>query len=570
LTAAYKGKSSNCAAGTRKKLGKQATISPPSSPADGEPSAAVRHPLHTEDLLDLIARLGDEQKYQLHQIELAYNLKTEYHISAFRGLVDQYRYRLSAQSVGTVKQVGDGVAIVSGLRSVMADELVLFPDGTYGLALDLDQNYVGCVLLGTDENIQAGDIVKGTGRVIDVPVGEALLGRVVNALGQSIDNLGPLETEMRRPIDHPAPSFVQRTPVSEPLQTGIKAIDSVIPLGRGQRELIIGDRQIGKTAIAVDTVINQRDQGVYCIYICIGQKMSTVAQIVDTFREHDALDYTTVVAASAEEPPSMAYLAPYAGCTMAEAFMYAGKHALIVYDDLSKHAIAYRQLSLLLQRPAGREAYPGDIFYLHSRLLERSARLSAAYGGGSMTALPIVETQAGNIATYIPTNLISITDGQIYLSTRLFNEGLHPAIDIGLSVSRVGGAAQNNAMRAVSRHLALDIAQFLELQIFARFGTELDRATREQLARGERVRAILTQPQYEPMPVAHQVAIIYAAGQGYLDDVPIEQVRRFETLVLNFLQQQYSGLLAEFSAGHWDSQLERDLQHALERFKEHV
>ena len=536
----------------------------------GQPTTS---PLHTADLLDLITHLGDEQQYQLRQIELTSNLKTDYHVSALRGLIDQYHYHLSAQSVGSVKQVGDGVAIVSGLRGVMADELVLFPDGTYGLALDLDHDYVGCVLLGADENIYAGDIVKGTGRVIDVPVGEPLLGRVVNALGQPIDDLGPLETSeqvMRRPIDYRAATFIQRAPVSEPLQTGIKAIDSVIPLGRGQRELIIGDRQIGKTAIAVDTVINQHDQDVYCIYVCIGQKMSTVAQIVETFREHGALDYTTVVVASAEEPPSMAYLAPYAGCAMAEAFMYAGRDTLVVYDDLSKHAIAYRQLSLLLQRPAGREAYPGDIFYLHSRLLERSARLSAAYGGGSMTALPIIETQAGNIAAYIPTNLISITDGQIYLTTQLFNAGIRPAIDVGLSVSRVGGAAQNEAMRAVSRHLALDIAQFLELQIFSRFGTELDRATREQLARGERVRAILTQPQYEPMPVAHQVVVIYAAGQGYLDDIPIEQVHRFETLLLKFLQQQCSGLLAEFSTGHWNPNLETDLQHALARFKEQV
>jgi F-type H+-transporting ATPase subunit alpha len=527
-------------------------------------------PLRTDDLLDLIGHLADEHQYQLRQIEVAHNLETEYHISALRGLIDGYRYRLSAQSVGTVRQVGDGVATVSGLSGAMVDELVLFPDGTYGLALDLDQDYVGCVLLGTDEDIHAGDIVRETGRVIDVPVGESLLGRVVNALGQPIDGLNPLGAEIHRPIDHPAPTFIQRTPVSEPLQTGIKAIDSVIPLGRGQRELIIGDRQIGKSAIAVDTIINQRDQGVYCIYVCIGQKMSTVAQIVETLREHGALDHTTVVVASAEEPPAMAYLAPYAGCAMAEAFMYAGGHTLIVYDDLSKHAIAYRQLSLLLQRPAGREAYPGDVFYLHSRLLERSARLSAAHGGGSMTALPIVETQAGNIAAYIPTNLISITDGQIYLSNQLFNQGIHPAIDVGQSVSRVGGAAQNNAMRAVSRHLALDIAQFLEMQIFARFGTELDKETRKQLARGERVRAILTQPQYKPMPVSHQVVVIYAAGQGYLNDVPVEQVHRFEERLVSFLQQHCSGLLAEFSAGHWNPQLEKDLQNALERFKEHT
>jgi F-type H+-transporting ATPase subunit alpha len=521
-------------------------------------------------LLDLITHLADSRPYQLRQTEVTHDLESEYHISALRGLVDQYHYRLSAQSVGTVRQVGDGVAILSGLSGVMVDELVLFPDGTHGLVLDLDQGYVGCVLLGTDEHIHAGDIVRETGRVIDVPVGKSLLGRVVNALGQPIDDRGPLEVETRRPIDHPAPTFIRRTPVSEPLQTGIKTVDSVIPLGRGQRELVIGDRQIGKTAIAVDTVINQHDQGVYCIYVCIGQKMSTVVHIVETFREHDALDYTTVVVASAEESPSMAYLAPYAGCAMAEAFMYAGQHALIVYDDLSKHAIAYRQLSLLLQRPAGREAYPGDIFYLHSRLLERSARLSAAHGGGSMTALPIVETQAGNIAAYIPTNLISITDGQIYLTTQLFNQAIHPAIDVGLSVSRVGGAAQNAAMRAVSSHLALDIAQFLELQIFARFGTELDKDTRRQLARGERVRAILTQPQYAPMPVEHQVAVIYAAGQGYLDDVPIEQVRGFETRLLAFLGQQYSGLLAEFSAGHWNATLEQDLQDSLAHFKEHV
>lgn len=531
---------------------------------------AAASPLHTDDLLDIIARLGDEQRYQLRKTDLTHDLETEYHISALHGLIDQYGYSLSAQSVGSVKQLGDGVAIVSGLRGVMVDELVLFPDGTYGLALDLGHDYVGCVLLGTDEDIHADDMVRGTKQVIDVPVGEPLLGRVVNALGQPIDDLGPLKAKSRRPINYPASSFIQRSPVSEPLQTGIKAIDSVIPLGRGQRELIIGDRQIGKTAIAVDTIINQRDQGVYCIYVCIGQKMSTVAQIVETFREHRALDHTTVVVAGAEEPPAMLYLAPYAGCAMAEAFMYAGQDVLVIYDDLTKHAIAYRQLSLLLQRPAGREAYPGDVFYLHSRLLERSARLSAAYGGGSMTALPIIETQAGNISAYIPTNLISITDGQIYLTTQLFNQNIRPAIDVGLSVSRVGGAAQNNAMRAVSRHLSLDIAQFLELQIFARFGTELDKATRDQLARGERVRAILTQPQYEPIPVAHQVVVIYAAGQGYLDDIPIEQAHHFEKLLIDFLRQQCSGLLAEFSIGHWSSLLETDLRSALESFKEHA
>jgi F-type H+-transporting ATPase subunit alpha len=554
--AAYKGNSSNCAPGTRQKL---------SNPVN---EAAQSSSLHTADLLDMIAHLSDKQRYQLRQVGLTRDLKTEYHLSALRGLIEDYRYRVSTQSVGSVKQVGDGVAIISGLRGAMVNELILFPDGTYGLALDLGHNYVGCAVLGTDEHIHAGDIVKATGRVIDVPVGESLLGRVVNALGQPIDGLGPLEAETYRPVDYRAPTFIQRVPVSEPLQTGIKAIDSVIPLGRGQRELIIGDRQIGKTAIAIDTVINQRDQDVVCIYVCIGQKASTVAQIVATFQEYSAMEHTTVVVAGAEEPPSMVYLAPYAGCAMAEAFMYAGRHALIIYDDLSKHAIAHRQLSLLLQRPAGREAYPGDIFYLHSRLLERSARLSAAYGGGSMTALPIVETQAGNISAYIPTNLISITDGQIYLTTQLFNQGIHPPIDVGLSVSRVGGAAQNNAMRTVSRHLALNIAQFLELQIFARFGTELDKETRRQLTRGERVREILTQPQYEPMPVAHQVAVIYAAEQGYLDDVPVEEVRRFERKLLTFLQHRHSGLLTEFSACHWNSELEEDLRNGVEHFKE--
>jgi len=403
---------------------------------------------------------------------------------------------------------------------------------------------------------------------VDVPVGTGLLGRVVNALGQPIDQLGPLDTDARRPVEYPALGFIDRSPVDQPLQTGIKAIDSIIPLGRGQRELIIGDRQTGKSAIAIDTIINQKGQDVYCIYVSIGQKMSTVAQIVETFKEYGALEYTTVVSASAEDSPSMIFLAPYAGCAMAEEFMYAGKNALVVYDDLSKHAIAYRQLSLLLERPAGREAYPGDIFYLHSRLLERSARFSRAKGGGSMTALPIVETQAGNIAAYIPTNLISITDGQIYLSAKLFAEGIQPAIDIGLSVSRVGGSAQNDAMRAVSSNLSLDIAQYLELSIFARFGTELDMETRSQLDRGERIRKVLTQPQYEPLPVAHQVAIIYAAINGYLDDVPIEKINEFEKQFLLFLNQYHGGLLAELTAGHWNEELEKDLKDSLQVFRD--
>jgi F-type H+-transporting ATPase subunit alpha len=394
-------------------------------------------------------------------------------------------------------------------------------------------------------------------------VGKELLGRVLNALGQPIDGLGPLDTETFRPVEFPAQGFIHRSPIDTPLQTGIKAIDSIIPLGKGQRELIIGDRQTGKTAIAVDTVINQKDQDVYCIYVCIGQKMSTVAQIVDTFREYGALEYTTVITASAEDSPSMIYIAPYAGCAIAEDFMYSGQDALIIYDDLSKHAIAYRQLSLLLERPAGREAYPGDIFYLHSRLLERSAKLSKKKGGGSITALPIVETQAGNISAYIPTNLISITDGQIYLNTNLFDEGILPAIDIGLSVSRVGGSAQNDAMRAVSKNLALDVAQYLELRVFARFGTELDMETQHQLDRGEKIRGVLNQPQFEPLPVAHQVAIIFAAIQGYLDKIPLEQVSNFEKLLIQHLRQYHAGLLAEFAAGHWHEELNKELKEAI-------
>lgn len=506
------------------------------------------------------------QQAILEDIDNQINLKTRENISALQNAVTRSGNDLITQNVGTVKQVGDGVAIVSGLQGVMENELVLFPDSTYGLAMDLHEFHVGCVILGSSDKIQAGDIVYETGRVVDVPVGKELQGRVVNALGEPIDGLGPLEAKHYRPAEFPAQGFIFRSPIDTPLQTGIKAIDSIIPLGKGQRELIIGDRQTGKTAIAVDTVINQKGQDVYCVFVCIGQKMSSVAQIVNTFRKYGAMDYTTVVVASAEDPPSMVFLAPYAGCAMAEEFLYAGKDALIIYDDLSKHAIAYRQLSLLLERPAGREAYPGDIFYLHSRLLERSANLSEKKGGGSITALPIVETQAGNIAAYIPTNLISITDGQIYLDAKLFDEGMLPAIDIGLSVSRVGGSAQNDAMRAVSRNLALDVAQYLELRVFARFGTELDMQTRHQLQRGEKVRAILTQPQYQPLPVAHQVPIIYAAVEGFLDQVPLAQLKEFEKLLITHLRQHHAGLLVEFSAGHWDEGLERELKQTLTTF----
>ena len=522
--------------------------------------------LHTEDLREDISKVVQSQRDTLSAIQSGFDLKSEDNLKALEETVEQQGYQIITENVGTVKQVGDGVALVSGLKGVMENELVVFPDGTYGLAMDLHEFYVGCVILGSGDNIQAGDLVYETGRVVDVPVGKDLLGRVVNALGQPIDGKGPLETEDYRPVEFPAMGFIFRSPIDTPLQTGVKAIDSIIPLGKGQRELIIGDRQTGKSAIAVDTVINQKGQDVYCIYVCIGQKMSTVAQIVNTFQEQGAMEYTTVVAASAEDSPSLIYLAPYAGCAMAEEFMHSGHHALVIYDDLSKHAIAYRQLSLLLERPAGREAYPGDIFYLHSRLLERSANLSQRKGGGSMTALPIVETQAGNISAYIPTNLISITDGQIYLSTKLFDEGILPAIDIGLSVSRVGGAAQNDAMRAVSKNLALDVAQYLELRVFARFGTELDMETRQQLDRGEKIRTVLTQPQYEPLPVSHQVAIIYAATEGFLDDVPLEKIPEFEKILLKNLMQYHRGLLTEFSAGRWNPQLEKELQDILTGF----
>jgi len=526
--------------------------------------------LHTDDIRENFKTFIGEHKEFLNKADEQFNLRTSHDLNSLEKAAKQSKYQIITQNVGTVKKIGDGVAIISGLRDVMENELVQFPDGTFGLAMDLHEFHVGCVILGSGDNIQAGDLVYETGRVVDVPVGKCLLGRVVNALGQPIDGLGPLETDNFRPVEFPAQGFIFRSPVDTPLQTGIKAIDSIIPLGEGQRELIIGDRQTGKTAIAVDTVINQKGKDIFCIYVCIGQKMSTVAQIVNTFREYGAMAYTTVVTASAEDSPSMIYLAPYAGCAMAEDFMYAGQDALIIYDDLSKHAIAYRQLSLLLERPAGREAYPGDIFYLHSRLLERSAHLSKEKGGGSMTALPIVETQAGNISAYIPTNLISITDGQIYLSTKLFDEGILPAVDIGLSVSRVGGSAQNDAMRAVSKNLALDVAQYLELRVFARFGTELDMETRQQLDRGEKIRTVLTQPQYQPLPVAHQIAIIFAATEGFLDEVPLEKIPEFEKLYIKYLRQHHAGLLAEFAAGHWQEELEKELRDSINTFIDHL
>jgi len=520
--------------------------------------------LETDGAISELRALAEGYEYELQSHRDVMALGTSESLARLEALIADQDYELSPRAVGVVERVGDGIAIVSGLHDTMVDELLLFPTGVYGLALSLDERLIGCVLLGSEAGIEAGDMVQSTGRVIEVPVGDALSGRVVNALGQPIDGLGPISAEVFRPVEHPAPGVIERMPVQEPLQTGIKAIDAVIPLGRGQRELIIGDRQIGKTAIAVDAVLNQRGGDVRCFYVCIGQKMNAVSRIVDTLKEHDALSYTTVIVASADEPPVMLYLAPYAGCAMSEEVMYNGGHALVVYDDLSKQAIAYRELSLLLRRPPGREAYPGDVFYLHSRLLERSAKLDESLGGGSMTCLPIVETQAGNIAAYIPTNLISITDGQIYLSPTLFQQDIKPAIDVGLSVSRVGGAAQNRAMRAVSRHLKLDISQYLELQIFARFGTELDDDTRQKLDRGRRVREILRQLQYLPLPVSHQVAVIYAAGEGYLDDLPIEQVRDFEAYLIRYLQGHQPTLLDRLGRGDWSRRVRRALPEVIE------
>lgn len=440
---------------------------------------------------------------------------------------------LDISETGIVLEVGDGVARVAGLEKVMASEMLEFPNGVYGLALNLEKDEVGAVLLGEDTLIKEGDIVKRTGRVLSVPVGEGLIGRVVNPLGQPLDGKGPIEAKEWRMVEHKAPGVVYRQPVKEPLQTGIKAIDAMIPIGRGQRELIIGDRQTGKTAIAIDTIINQKGGDVICIYVAIGQKASTVAQIVETLDRFGAMDYTIVVSAPASSPAPLQYLAPYAGCAMGEYFLYSGRHALVVYDDLSKHAVAYRQLSLLLRRPPGREAYPGDVFYLHSRLLERAVKLSSELGGGSLTALPIIETQAGDVSAYIPTNVISITDGQIYLEPDLFYAGVRPAINVGISVSRVGGNAQIKAMKQVAGMLRLDLAQYRELEAFAQFGSELDKVTLAKIERGRRMVELLKQPRYQPMPVEKQVVSIYAGTKGYLDDVPVERVRNLKSSFLN-------------------------------------
>ena len=471
------------------------------------------------------------------------NLKPEEISSVIKEQIKRYASQLEVSDVGTVIQVADGIARIHGLENAMQGELLEFPGEVYGMILNLEEDNVGAVLLGDAKNINEGDTVKTTGRVVEVPVGDAMLGRVVNALGQPIDGKGPIETDKFRQIERVASGVISRNSVDTPLQTGIKAIDAMVPIGRGQRELIIGDRQTGKTAIAIDTIINQKGQGVKCIYVAIGQKASTVASIVKTLEEFGAMSYTTVVVSTASELAPLQYIAPYAGCAIGEEWMENGEDVLVVYDDLSKHATAYRTLSLLLRRPPGREAYPGDVFYLHSRLLERAARLSDKLGGGSLTALPIIETQAGDVSAYIPTNVISITDGQIYLETEMFNSGFRPAINAGLSVSRVGGSAQIKAIKKIAAPIRVELAQYRELAAFSQFGSELDADTKEKLAQGERIKEILKQPQYQPMPVEKQVLIIYAATKKYLLDIKVEDILRFEAELFDYVETKYPEIL---------------------------
>ncbi len=467
------------------------------------------------------------------------NLKPEEITSIIKTELENYHGQLKTESVGTVIQVGDAIARVYGLDDVMVGEIIEFPNGEMGMAVNLEEDSVGVIIFGRDNpdrNISEGDVVKRTGRNIQIPAGEAMKGRVVNALGAPIDGKGPISADSFRPVEFTAPDVISRQPINAPMQTGIKAIDSMIPIGRGQRELIIGDRQTGKTAVAIDTIINQRGKDVYCVYVAIGQKISSVVAVEQVLRKNGAMEYTTIVSASSRASASSQYLAPYSGCALGEEFMYRGKDVLVVYDDLSKHAQAYRQLSLLLRRPPGREAYPGDVFYLHSRLLERSAKLSDKLGGGSLTALPIIETQGGDITSYIPTNVISITDGQIYLESDLFFSGVRPAINVGLSVSRVGGKAQAKAMRRVAGKLRLDLAQYRELVTFLQFGSELDKATQDQIIRGERVVEVLKQGQYAPLSLAKQVMILYSGVNGFLDDLPVEVVKRFEVEFFKYVE----------------------------------
>ncbi len=486
-----------------------------------------------------------------------------------RQQIESFEAGVTVTEVGTVIKVGDGIAEVHGLEKVMAGELLEFPHEVRGLALNLEEDKVGAVLFGEFQRVMEGDVVRRTGRIMEVPVGDALIGRVVNALGQPLDERGPIVTDTFNPIERIAPGVVDRQPVKEPLQTGLKAIDAMVPIGRGQRELIIGDRQTGKTAVALDTILNQKGKDVICIYVAVGQKASTVAQVVKTLQDFDAMSYSIVVNASASDPAAMQYLAPYAGAAIGEYFRDRGRHVLTVYDDLTKHAAAYREISLLLRRPPGREAFPGDVFYLHSRLLERASKLSDAKGAGSLTSLPIIETQAGDISAYIPTNVISITDGQIFLEADLFNAGIRPAINVGNSVSRVGGSAQIKAMKQVAGTLRLDLAQYRELAAFAQFGSDLDKATQAQLARGQRLTEILKQPQYAPMDVEKQVLVIWAATNGFTDDIPVDQVRRFEADLLRFVENAHPGLLASIAEKKTiNDEIKNDLKQALADFKD--
>ncbi|MBE5869050.1 MAG: F0F1 ATP synthase subunit alpha [Lachnospiraceae bacterium] len=496
------------------------------------------------------------------------NLRPEEISSVIKDQIKRYASQLEVSDVGTVIQVADGIARVHGLENAMQGELLEFPGEVYGMVLNLEEDNVGAVLLGNQKNINEGDMVKTTGKVVEVPVGDAMLGRVVNALGQPIDDKGPIQTDTYRQIERVASGVITRKSVDTPLQTGIKAIDSMVPIGRGQRELIIGDRQTGKTAIAIDTIINQKGQNVKCIYVAIGQKASTVASIVKTLEEFGAMAYTTVVAATASELAPLQYIAPYSGCAIGEEWMEKGEDVLVVYDDLSKHAVAYRTLSLLLRRPPGREAYPGDVFYLHSRLLERAARMNEEYGGGSLTALPIIETQAGDVSAYIPTNVISITDGQIYLETEMFNAGFRPAVNAGLSVSRVGGAAQIKAMKKIAAPIRVELAQYRELAAFAQFGSELDADTKEKLAQGERIKEVLKQPQYKPIPVQYQVIIIYVVTNKYLLDVAVEDITAFETQFFEFLDTKYPEVPGNIASSKViDQETEEILKKAIAEFK---
>jgi F-type H+-transporting ATPase subunit alpha len=489
------------------------------------------------------------------------DIKAEEISKIIREQIGSFAIDVDVAEVGSIVSIGDGIARVHGVEQAMAGEMLEFPHGVFGIALNLEEESVGAVLLGEFKKIKEGDLVKRTGRIISVPVGEEMLGRVVNALGQPVDGKGPIASRQFAPIERLAPGVVDRQPVKEPLQTGLKAIDAMVPIGRGQRELIIGDRQTGKTAVAIDTILNQRDTGVICIYNAIGQKQSTIAQVVRTLEEADAMRYSVVVAAAAADPAPLLYISPYSACAIGEFFRDSGRHALCVYDDLSKHAQSYREISLLLRRPPGREAYPGDVFYLHSRLLERAAKLKPALGGGSLTALPIIETQAGDLSAYIPTNVISITDGQIFLESDLFHQGVRPAINVGNSVSRVGGSAQIKAMRQVAGTLRLDLAQYRELAAFAQFGSDLDKSTQAQLTRGARLVEILKQPQYAPLPVERQVALIFAGTNGYLDALPVADVRRFENELYKFIEARYPDLFRRIAE---KKQLDDDLKAALD------